>query len=118
MVQVSTFKITYRGCEDKIWWIAELSSNSTLAQLGYMILATFDTLAYHLFSISFCGKTYEFDTDEEDSAEAIKALFRRSAAGIFVEDTFPNLLGAAHFYGTVKIYRHGRGYAPGHADSI
>lgn len=70
MAQVYTFKITYRGCEDKIWRIAEVSSNNTLAQLGYTILATFDTLAYHLFSISFHGKTYELGTDEEDIDEA------------------------------------------------
>lgn len=71
MAQVYTFKMTYRGCEDKIWRIAEVSSNSTLAQLGYTVLATFDTLAYHLFSISFRGRTYGFDTDEEDIDEAI-----------------------------------------------
>lgn len=66
MAQVYTFKMTYRGCEDKIWRIAEVSSNSTLAQLGYTVLATFDALAYHLFSISCRDITYELDSDEEE----------------------------------------------------
>lgn len=65
MVQIYTFRITYRGCEDKIWRVAEVSSNYTLAQLGYTILVTFDTLAYHLFSISSKGASYKPDTDEE-----------------------------------------------------
>lgn len=66
MAQVYTFKMTYRGCEDKIWRIAEMSSNSTLAQLGYTVLATFDALAYHLFLISCRSITYELDSDEEE----------------------------------------------------
>lgn len=65
MAQIYTFRITYRGCEDKIWRVAEVSSNYTLAQLGYTILVTFDTLAYHLFSISSKGASYKPDTDEE-----------------------------------------------------
>ena len=38
MTQIYTFRITYRGCEEKIWRVAEVSSNNTLAQLGYTIL--------------------------------------------------------------------------------
>lgn len=72
MAQIYTFKITYRGCEDKIWRIAEVSSNNTLAQLGYTVLATFDTMAYHLFNISVHGETYELDTEEEDIDEAFR----------------------------------------------
>ena len=37
MTQIYTFRITYRGCEEKIWRVAEVSSNNTLAQLGYTI---------------------------------------------------------------------------------
>lgn len=65
ITQIYTFRITYRGCEEKIWRVAEVSSNYTLAQLGYTILVTFDTLAYHLFSISSKGASYKPDTDEE-----------------------------------------------------
>ena len=72
MTQIYTFRITYRGCEEKIWRVAEVSSNNTLAQLGYTILVTFDTLAYHLFSISYKGVSYELDTDEEEIDDALR----------------------------------------------
>ena len=47
--KVYTFHITYEGLEEKIWRKVEVSSNYRLDQLGYMVLAAFDTLAYHLF---------------------------------------------------------------------
>ena len=72
MTQIYTFRIAYRGCEEKIWRVAEVSSNNTLAQLGYTILVTFDTLAYHLFSISCKGISYELDTDEEEIDDALR----------------------------------------------
>ena len=72
MTQIYTFRITYRGCEEKIWRVAEVSSNNTLAQLGYTILVTFDTLAYHLFSISCKGISYALDTDEEEIDDALR----------------------------------------------
>lgn len=51
MAQVITLKITYADCDNRIWREAQISDNSYLNKLGYMVLATFDTLAYHLFSI-------------------------------------------------------------------
>ena len=66
MTNVYTLKITYVGCENRIWREAKISSNAFLCDLGYMILATFDTMAYHLFSISHNGITYELSSDEED----------------------------------------------------
>ncbi|MBP3380449.1 MAG: hypothetical protein J6K77_06285 [Ruminococcus sp.] len=56
--QVYTFKITYADCDNRIWRTAAVSSNFTLAELGYMVLATFDTMAYHLFEMKFKGTTY------------------------------------------------------------
>jgi len=52
-VQIYTFKITYADCDNKIWRIAAVSSNYTLAELGYMVLASFDTMAYHLFEMKY-----------------------------------------------------------------
>lgn len=63
-VQIYTFKITYADCDNKIWRIAAVSSNYTLAKLGYMILASFDTMAYHLFEMKLKGTTY-FLTEED-----------------------------------------------------
>lgn len=63
-VQVYTFKITYADCDNRIWRIAAVSSNYTLAKLGYMVLATFDTMAYHLFEMKF-KETIYFLTEED-----------------------------------------------------
>ena len=65
--QVYTFKITYAGCEDKIWRVAAVSSNDTLADLGYLILASFDTMAYHLFEIKYQDVTYLLSQEEGDT---------------------------------------------------
>ena len=69
MTNVYTLKIKYAGCEDKIWREAQISSNAHLCDLGYMILATFDTMAYHLFNITYKGITYELPSDEEEISE-------------------------------------------------
>ncbi len=58
-VQVYTFKITYAGCDNKIWRTFEVSSNYDLAKLGYMVLSSFDTKAYHLFTIKHNSIVYE-----------------------------------------------------------
>ncbi len=58
-VQVYTFKITYEGCNNKIWRNFEVSSNYNLAKLGYMVLASFDTKAYHFFTIEHNSVVYE-----------------------------------------------------------
>lgn len=70
-VQIYTFKITYANCDNRIWRIAAVSSNYTLAELGYMVLATFDTMAYHLFEMKYKGTTY-FLNEEELSYRAHK----------------------------------------------
>ena len=51
--QVYTFRVTYDGLEDKLWRIIQVSSRYPMDRFGYCILATFDTLAYHLFSFKF-----------------------------------------------------------------
>lgn len=66
MAEVYTLKITYQGCENKIWRESQISSNAFLADVGYMILATFDTLAYHLFSISYKDIVFELPNEDED----------------------------------------------------
>ena len=63
MAQVYTFKITYQECGNKIWRTFEVSSNYDLASLGYMVIASFRTMAYHLFSIKCKGIEYETDIE-------------------------------------------------------
>lgn len=62
--QVYTFKITYANCDNRIWRIAAVSSNYTLAELGYVVLATFDTMAYHLFEMKYKGITFFLTEDD------------------------------------------------------
>ena len=69
MSDVYTLKIKYIGCDDKLWREVQISSNAHLCDLGYMILATFDTMAYHLFNITYKGITYELPSDEEEISE-------------------------------------------------
>lgn len=69
MTYVYHFKIVYEGCENRIWREIQISSNSYLCQLGYTVLATFDTLAYHLFEISCEGKQYSLPSEDERISE-------------------------------------------------
>ena len=71
--QVLTFLMAYEGLEDKIWRKVQVSSNWRLDQLGYLVLAAFDTQAYHLFAFTYKGKQYELPDEEfdfEDQADA------------------------------------------------
>lgn len=56
--QVFTFHMAYAGLEERIWRDVEVSCKMRLDQLGYVVLATFDTMAYHLFEISLHGQVY------------------------------------------------------------
>lgn len=76
-VQVYTFHITYEGLEEKIWRNVQLSSNYRLDQLGYLVLAAFDTLAYHLFEFEYQGERYELPDYETALDEQLDvAMFK------------------------------------------
>lgn len=62
--KVYTFHITYEGLEEKIWRKVEVSSNYRLDQLGYMVLATFDTMAYHLFEFYYDDGRFEIPNED------------------------------------------------------
>ena len=57
--KVYTFHISYAGLEDRIWRDVEVSSNYSLDKLGYMVLALFETMAYHPFEFYYNGKRYK-----------------------------------------------------------
>lgn len=59
MAKVLTFKIGIEGLEDKIWRKIEITDRRTVADLAYTILATFDSLAYHLYNITYDNKIYD-----------------------------------------------------------
>lgn len=93
-VQIYTFKITYADCDNRIWRTAAVSSNYTLAELGYMVLATFDTMAYHLFEMKYKGTTF-FLTEEdfedltynEDEPYDLLGLYKIGKLGMNIGDT-------------------------------
>lgn len=62
--KVYTFHITYEGLEDRIWRDVEVSSNYRLDRLGYMVLAAFDTMAYHLFKFEYNGRQFGLPDEE------------------------------------------------------
>ena len=59
MAKVLTFKVGIDGLEDKIWRKIEITDRRTVADLAYTILATFDSLAYHLYNIIYDNKIYD-----------------------------------------------------------
>lgn len=71
--EVYRLYIGYEGSEDKIWRLVDVSSNYSLAKLGYLILASFDTLAYHLFMFDHDGKNYQINPDSDFDKKAIDA---------------------------------------------
>lgn len=50
----------------------EASSNNTLAQLGYIVLASFRTKAYHLFNIEYRGTVYETDIENDGESPLMR----------------------------------------------
>ena len=74
--KVYTFHITYEGLEDKIWRKVAVSSNYRLDQLGYAILAAFDTMAYHLFEFNYNGERFEIPNEDAFEDQIDMALFK------------------------------------------
>ena len=74
--KVYTFHITYEGLEEKIWRKVEVSSNYRLDQLGYMVLAAFDTLAYHLFEFYYDDDRFEIPNEDATFEQIDMAAFK------------------------------------------
>lgn len=98
---VYIFHVVYHGLEDKIWRDIEVSSNYRLDQLGYAILAAFDTLAYHLFHFTYKGERFvllgnEFDEDSETDV----ALYKLGQMEMRIGDR----LELIYDYGTEQVF--------------
>lgn len=63
--KVYRFDVLYKGLENKINRTIDASENYQLSKLGYAILASFETLAYHLFFVECDGVRYEIPMNEE-----------------------------------------------------
>ena len=74
--KVYTFHITYEGLEEKIWRKVEVSSNYRLDQLGYLVLAAFDTMAYHLFELYYDDGRFEIPNEDAPFEQIDMADFK------------------------------------------
>lgn len=89
--QIYTFKITYADCDNRIWRIAAVSSNYTLARLGYLVLASFDTMAYHQFEMKYQDTVYSMFEDDcgydEDLKSGLLGLCKLGSLRMQIGDT-------------------------------
>ena len=74
--KVFTFHIVYEGLEEKIWRNIAVSSNYRLDQLGYAVLAAFDTMAYHLFEFHYNDDRFEIPSDDADEEQIDMSVFK------------------------------------------
>lgn len=74
MNRTLTFKVEIEGLEDKIWREIEISDKSTVADLAYTILATFKSLAYHLYFIKYKAKIYDCWVCIEDDIREVPPI--------------------------------------------
>jgi len=101
MTEIYTFRITYEGLEKKIWREVQASSNYRLDQLGYVVLAAFDTMAYHLFSMEYKGKVYELpgeDIEEDEFLDMGGARLR------YLEMSVGDKMKMTYDFGTEQIF--------------
>lgn len=91
MTKVMTFRVEIEGLENKIWRKIEITDRRTVADLAYTILATFDSLAYHLYDIKFKDKIFDCWVCHEDDpreAELTNAIITKlSDVGLVENDT-------------------------------
>ena len=101
--QVYTFKVTYDGLEDKLWRIIQVSSRYPLNRLGYCILATFDTLAKHLFYFEFQNQRFVIPDEWEQplSSDRDMGAVRLEQLRLQIGDTLEML----YDYGTTQHFR-------------
>ena len=56
MTKVLKFRVEIEELENKIWREIEITDRRTVADLAYTILATFESLGYHLYYIKYKNK--------------------------------------------------------------
>ena len=67
MNKILKFKVGIEGLEDKIWRDIEITDRMTVADLGYTILATFNSLAYHMYNIAYKDIIYDCRLNPRDT---------------------------------------------------
>lgn len=66
MADVYKFKVRLCELEKVMWRDIEITSSTSVAKLGYAVLAAFEGTASHLFNIRFDGRRYEVMFEEEN----------------------------------------------------
>ena len=74
MTKVLTFNVEVEGLEDKIWRKIEITNRRTVAELAYTILATFSSLAYHLYIVKYKDIVYDGWGDIEEDYDSVPPI--------------------------------------------
>ncbi len=85
---IYTLHVAYQGLENKVWRDIEVSGNYRLDQLGYAVLATFDTMAYHLFKFDIYGVEHVIPNDDTFEEDFDMAQFPIHRFQFKIGDTF------------------------------
>lgn len=82
MADVYKFKVNICELENIIWRDIEITSVSSVAKLGYAVLAAFESQASHLFNIMFKEKRFEilFEDNDFDDDLAIDPIRTKLSA--------------------------------------
>lgn len=82
MADIYKFKVRLCELESIMWRDIEITSVSSVAKLGYAVLAAFESTASHLFNIKFKGKRYEiiFEDDDFNEEPAIDPIITKLSA--------------------------------------
>lgn len=64
-MKVLMFKVEINGLKNKIWRVIEVTDKMTVEDLAYSILASFNSLAYHLYSITYKDRKYKCYIDHD-----------------------------------------------------
>jgi len=99
--KVYTFHIAYEGLEDRIWRKVQVSSNYRLDQLGYLVLAAFDTMAYHLFEFHYDDGIFEIPNEDSPFDQIDMAAFKLHELGLKIGDC----LQMDYDFGTTQTFR-------------
>lgn len=103
-MKVLKLRVGIEGLEEKIWREVEVLEKSTVADLAYTILATFNSLAYHLYDVEHKGKTYDCGIcieEAPDQANVINATITEiSSMSLEKED----MLKMTYDYGSTNTF--------------
>ena len=76
-MKVLMLKVGINGLKNKIWRVIEVIDKMTVGDLAYSILASFNSLAYHLYSITYKDREYNCYIDDDllfDDETALDAI--------------------------------------------